>query len=157
MGRMYSVTVSASAQTTQIDLFELTAATGVPVRLHNLNITQTSEIGDAQEEMMGVLLKRGVGVTSGSGGATPTPAPLDKGDAAAVTTCETMNTTKAVVGGGSMTNLEKLSFNVRAGLDRWWTPETRHRIHPGDNMVAELLNTPADSITFDMTLIFEET
>lgn len=156
MGRIYSVVVSSSVQTTAVDLFELLAATGVPVVLHNINITQNTEVGDAQEEMLQVLLKRGVGVTSGSGGATPTPAPRDKGDTAAVTTVETMNTTKAVVGGGSFTNLEKISFNVRAGLDRWWTPETRPIVRPGDRLIAELVIAPGDSVTFDMTLVFEE-
>jgi hypothetical protein len=156
MGRMYSVVVAGSAQTLAVDLFEVLAATGVPVVLHNFNLTQSTEVGDAQEEMLQVLLKRGVGATSGSGGATPTPAPRDKGDAAAVTVVETMNTTKAVAGGGSLVNLEKISFNVRAGLDRWWTPETRPIVRPGDRLIAELVNAPGDSVTFDMTIIFEE-
>jgi len=67
-----------------------------------------------------------------------------------------MDTTKAVVGGGALVNIEKISFNVRAGLDRWWTPETRPLIRPGDYLIAELFNAPADSTSFDVTLIFEE-
>lgn len=154
MGRFYSVNFSAVPQTTQIDFFEILAATGVPVYVHYLGISQSTEVGDAQEEMLGVKIKRGVGVTSGSGGSAPTPAPRDKGDAAAVTTVEVNNTTKASA--GTITDLEKHSFNVRVGLEKWWTPETRPRIHPGDRLIAELVNTPADSVTFDMTVIFEE-
>lgn len=154
MGRLYTVDFSAVAQTAQIDFVEILAATGVPVRLHYLGISQSTEIADAQEEMLGVKFKRGVGVTSGSGGSAPTPAPIDKGDAAAVTTVEVNNTTKTT--GGTTTDLEAHVFNVRAGLSHWWTPETRPRIHPGDRWIVELVNTPTDSITFSLTAIFEE-
>lgn len=156
MGRIYTGAISSNALTVQVDIFELLAGTGIPCYLHYLGIQQSTEVGDAQEEQLGILIKRGVGITTGSGGTATTPRPRDKNDVASAATLELHNTTKAVVGAGSFVNLEKITFNLRVGLDKWWTPDTRPRVHPADFLIGELLNTPADSVTFDTTVIFEE-
>lgn len=155
MGRMYTAAFSAQAQTAQVDFFELLAATGKPVRVHAIHLSQVSEVGDAAEEGLAVIIKRGVGVTSGSGGATPTPAPIDVNDAAAGATVESCNTTKAT--GGTFTTLEAHNWNIRQPFVRIYAPEERPRVHPGDRLVVELGTTEADSITFSGTLVFEET
>src|SRR3990167_685774 len=48
------------------------------------------------------------------------------------------------------------SFNVRAGYVQWWTPETRPVISPSGRLVIELQVAPADSVTMDGVVDFEE-
>src|SRR5262245_54489209 len=69
-----NVTVSASQ-----DLFELTPADDKPVRLRGLvlsNVGGIADAGDAQEELLRLLVRRGHS-TGGSGGTAPTARPLD--------------------------------------------------------------------------------
>lgn len=156
MGRMYSAAFTGQAQTAQVDFFELLAGSNKPIRIHRWAISQVSEVGDGQEEGLALIVKRGVGVTSGSGGATPTIAPIDVSDAASGATLETCNTTKAVVGGGSFTNLEAYNWNIRAPFERIYSPEERPHVLPGNRWLVELGTTEADSITFAGTIVFEE-
>ena len=83
MGRIYSVSTAAVAVTTAIDVAELVAAAGKPFILHEVVLGQYSDAGDAAAEVLSVLIKRGIGYTSGSGGSTPTPAKMQTRDTAA--------------------------------------------------------------------------
>lgn len=157
MGRMYTVPIPFVAQTAQIDLFELTAAAEKPCRIHEIHISQSSEVGDAQEEQLTLTLKRAFGtVTSGSGGTAPTPQKVNPDDAAAGLTAEVNNTTKLVVGTGTIEDERPWAFNVRVGFDRIFTPETRPYIKGGEKKVLELTTTPADSITLGGHVVVEE-
>lgn len=158
MGRLYSVAVTESAQTTQIDLVEIVPAAGRIVVVHGWEIGQSTELGDAAEESLTLLLKRGSsGSTSGSGGATATPTPLETNAGAASSTVETMNTTAAVAGGGTLTTLMATAFNLRGSPVQWWfTPETRPVFGPSERAVLGLNDAPVDSVTFSLTLWFEE-
>lgn len=154
MGRMYtaaftSVTVSAAQ-----DLFELLAATGKRIRVHAWMLTQSSEVGDAAEEMLELLVKRGVGSTSGSGGSSPTPAPQNVDDAAAGATVETNNTTKMT--SGTITTLEAHAWNIRAPFMMIYTPEMRPHVKPGDRLTIELVGAPADAVELSGTIWFDE-
>ncbi len=157
MGRIYTAQFNGVAVTAQQDFFEILAATGKPIYIHEVFLEQSTEVGDTQEEGLSILMKRGAGtVTSGTGGTTPTPAPRDVDDTAAGATVEANNTTKMVVGTGTITTLEAHAWNVRVPFQRIWTPETRPRIKPGDRWTIELGTTPADSITMNGTVTFEE-
>lgn len=157
MGRMYSVPFSGVAVTAQQDLFEITAATGKACIVHSIEVEQTTEVGDAQEEMLSIALKRGTSATtSGSGGTAPTPAPANSNDAAAGFTAEVNNTTKMAAGGGSITTLRAWSWNVRIPFQKIFTPETRPVVIPGERLTVELGTTPADSVTMNGTLMVEE-
>lgn len=151
MGRMYSAQFNGSAATAQVDFFELNAPSTASLVLHRVEITQSTEAGDAQDEMLTVLIKRGA-TTSGSGGATPTAAELFS-SAAFGGTVETMNTTKATA--GTIVTLYSAAFNVRAGFLYVPTPEERIVIAPSGRLTVELATTPADSITFNGTIVFE--
>lgn len=154
MGRMYSVSFKGVAVTAQQDLFEILAATGKPIVIHGWQLSQETEVGDAAEEMCRIVLNRGVGVTSGSGGSTATPAPRDVSDTASGATVEINNTTKMT--GGTITELETINWNVRVPHVMLYPPEMRPRIHPGDRLSMELETTVADSVTVSGTVWFEE-
>jgi len=154
MGRLYSVTIDNVAATTAVDFFELTPADDKPIIIHEIRIGQSTEISDAQEEMLRVSIIRGY-TASGSGGATPTPAPLIFEDTAAGCTADTMNSTVATT--GTAVILVADTFNVRSGWLYVPTPECRIRVGQGNTtVVVRLVAAPTDSITFSGTIIFEE-
>lgn len=146
LSRPYSTSIAiASAFTTQIDIFELLAGTNKPVVLLGFELGQTTEIGDAQEEMLTLILKRVTGApTSGSGGGTPTFQPVRPNDTAAGATLETGNTTKLT--GGTSVEVARWSWNIRVPLLYVPVPEERIVIDQGTRLVLELATTPADSI-----------
>ena len=157
MARQYTAVFSSVAVTAQQDFFEILAATGKRIRINGWMLSQSTEIGDAQEEGLALIVKRGAGaVTSGSGGSTFTPSPQDVDDTASGATVEINNTTKMLVGAGTLTNLEAHNWNVRAPFLMIYPPEMRPRIKPGDRLTIELGTTPADSITMSGTVWFEE-
>lgn len=153
LGRIYSASFSGSAQTAQVDFFEINAASSKIVELLELHLSQLSEVADAAEEMLLVLIKSGQ-TTTGSGGSTPTAVPRQLGDAAYTGTVETMNTTKAT--GGTIVTHEAHNWNIRVPLQRIWIPETTIIIPPSGRLTVELGTTPADSITFAGTCLFRE-
>ncbi|MGW5259690.1 hypothetical protein ACWEQG_01865 [Microbispora sp. NPDC004025] len=146
MGRMYSAPINVGAHTAQIDYFELLAAAGKPLLLHGFELGQATEVGDAQEEQLVLVLKRITGApTSGSGGGTSTFAPLTPNDTAAGATLETGNTTKLT--GGTSAELARFAWNVRAPLLYLPPPEGRITLDAGTRLVLEETTTPADSVT----------
>jgi hypothetical protein len=147
---MYSATFEEVAATAAQDLFQILAPADSVVVLHSLYISQSSDAGDAESEMLNVLIHRGS--TNGSGGSTPTPTPLHLGDAAAGTVVEANNTSQGTEG----TIIHAESFNSMAGLQIVWTPETRPIISPSDLLHIEMQTTPADSLTMSGTVYFEE-
>ena len=154
MGRMYSVAFTAQAVTAQVDLFEIRPADDKPCVVHAVVIGQSTDAGDAQDEMLGLLMVRGF-TTSGSGGATPTPTPLNPSDAAAGFSAETCNTTLATT--GTTTNVHADAFNVRAGYTYVWTPETRPIVGQGNtSLVLRTTGAPADSLTMSGVIYIEE-
>lgn len=157
MGRLYQVPIPFVAQTTQIDFFELTAATEKPCRIHEIYLAQSTEIKDAEEEQLTLKLKRASGtVTSGSGGTAPTPVPQDPRDTASGLTAEVNNTTKLVVGTGAITDERLYSWNVRMPFHLIFTPETRPFIVGSEKKVLELTATPTDSVTMGGYILVEE-
>lgn len=150
-GRQYTASINITTglpTPAQIDIFEILAATNKPLRLLCFELGQTSEVGDAQEEQLTLVLKRATGtVTSGSGGGTPTFQPVNHNDGAAGATIETGNTTKLVVGTGVITELARFVWNVRMTIPQIFIPEVRWSVGPADRLVLELATTPADAIT----------
>lgn len=145
-GRRYRAPISIGATTAQIDIFELLTAAGKPVALSGFSLAQTSEVGDAQEEQLQLVLKYVTGLpTSGSGGGISTPRPVLPNDVAAGATVETGNTTKLT--GGTSVDLERYSWNIRQDFQALWIPEMWQVAAADTRLVLELVTTPADSIT----------
>lgn len=158
MGRFYTAVFKGIAVTAAQDLFEIAAPTDAVVIIHEWTLTQTTELGDAAEEQLLLTTNRGVGtVTSGSGGATVTPQPISDGDPAFGGTVERNNTTQMAAGTGTLeTDLEVHAWNVRVPYQKIYTPETRPVISPGNRWTLELETVPADSITMNGFIVFEE-
>lgn len=153
MGRKYVVSFSAVAISAAQDLFEIVPATGKPVVIHALRLSQTSDVGDAQDEVRTIRILRGYS-TSGSGGSTtPAVAPLDEFDTAAGATLETNNTTQATT--GTPAALLTDGWNVRSPYLYLPTPETRPRVGAGTRLVVTI-DAPADAITVSGEMVFEE-
>lgn len=154
MGRVYTVNLAATAYTVAVDLVELTPADDIPILIHGFRVWQTSELGDAAEEMIGLSWIRGF-TSSGSGGAAATPVPKDHRDAAAATTAEVGNTTAATT--GTTTIAYSTGWNVRAPLEVVFTPEQRIRADQGNTtLILRMAAAPADSTTIGCSVDFEE-
>lgn len=157
MGRKYTVLFKGVAVTAQQDFFEILCPTDAITVIHEWELNQTTEVGDAQEEQLQLTTNRGIGaVTSGSGGSTATPQPVEDGDPAYGGTVEINNTTKMAVGSGTLEELEPFNWNVRQPLRQIYTPETRPILSPGNRWTLELETTPADSITISGKVTLEE-
>lgn len=148
--RCYTVVFAASAQAGAVDWFELIAGTTTGIALLGLDISQTTELGDAQEEQIDWYIKRASGTyTSGSGGNTGVArAPVRAGDNAATFTAETLNTTRIAVGTGTLTTVHNSSFNLRSGLVQFWTPETAITTSISQALAIGMTGAPADSVTW---------
>lgn len=155
MGRVYTARLSPTAYTTAVDFFEVLADVDSPVKVHGWHLFQTTELGDSAEEILQLETVRGVGATTGSGGAAA-EFPVDVNDSAAVTVVEVGNTTRMTAGGGSVTTLEELGWNLRIQYDFFYPPELRPRVDPGELWTLSLVAAPGDSTTIGGTLWFEE-
>lgn len=157
MGRVYSAPINITAAfTAVIDIFELLAGTNKPLVIHGWEIGQTSELGDAQEEVLILILNRVTGApTSGSGGGTSTPAAVEPGDGASGVTLETGNTT--VLTGGTSTEVARFPWQVRAPHIYQPIPEEKLILDQATRFVLKLGAAPADSISAVVgRLVFEE-
>lgn len=156
-GKMYTASFKDIAVTAAQDLFEILAATGYPITIHGWVIAQKSDVGDAAEEGLLLVTNRGVGsVTSGSGGASVTPQPVNNDDQAAQSTVERNNTTIMAAGSGSLEELEAHVWNVRIPYQMIYTPEMRPIIKGGERWTLELEVAPADSLTMSGTIWYSE-
>lgn len=153
MSRMYTVQFNGVAVTAQQDFFEIVAPADAIVRIHEIGLSQITEIGDAMEEGLSILMKSG-STTSGSGGTAPTAVPIEFGDAAFGGTCEVNNTTKATA--GTIVTHQAWSWNIRMPFQHIWTPEQWPKLSPSRRWTLELATTPLDSITMSGYVAFEE-
>lgn len=149
---MFTAIFNAVAVTAQQDFFELNVPATAIVIVHGVELSQSTEVGDAQEEGLNLLFKRGA-TTSGSGGTTPTAVPMETSTASFGGTVEVNNTTKATA--GTIVTLRADNWNVRMPYLWLPTPEQRPILGPSARFTVELATTPADSITASGTLWFE--
>ena len=106
--------------------------------------------------MLQLTTNRGVGsVTSGSGGSTDTPNPIQDADSNPGHGGDQQHDPD----GGRLWHLGGVGGSL---LERpnpyifWYTPETRPYVAPGNRWTLELEDAPADSITASGTVWFEE-
>lgn len=142
-GRQYRAVFKAVAVTAAQDLFELVAAAGKTVEILGWGFHQTSDVGDAAEEILSIVVQRGA-TASGSGGGSVTPTPQSVTDAAFGGTCERNNTSQAA--SGTIVDVDTRPFNVRIGVDVAYQPEERPVLTGGERMVWSMA-APADSLT----------
>lgn len=153
MGRIYTANFGATAVSAIQDIFEVVAPADAAVIIHEILLGQTSDVGDAAEEILRLQMTFGH-TTSGSGGSALTARPHSLGDAAFGGTVEANNTTQASA--GSPITRKELTFNIRVGLERVPIPEVRHIISPSARFVLELPAAPGDALTMGGSITLEE-
>lgn len=147
MGRRYTIPIAAVASPAAIwDAWELLAASTKPCKIIRVVLGQTTDLQDANEEALTLSVIRGH-TTSGSGGSSTTPQPLDDVDTAAGLTAETMNTTIASAGTAETTHV--IAFNLRVGLDHIFPPGSEPKIHQviSNDRTVLRVSAPADAVT----------
>lgn len=155
MGRVYTVALSPTAITVAADLVELTPADDKPILIHGFRVWQTTDVGDAAEEIITLSWIRG-NATSGSGGNTGVAlTPKNPSDAAAGATAETANTTAASA--GTAVTCYSTGWNIRAPLEVVFTPEQRIIATQGQTLlVLRMGAAPADPLTIGCSVDIEE-
>ena len=152
-GRIYTAQFNGVAVTAQQDLFEIVAPSTGIIQIHELSLGQITEIGDAMEEQLLLLWKSG-STTTGSGGSAPSKVARSFGDAASGATVAANNTTKATA--GTIVTHRVWAWNIRVPFQMIWTPETMAVLAPSRRGTIELGTTPADSVTMNGYLVWEE-
>ena len=153
-GRVYSVSFEGVATTAATDLFELSPADDKPIRLLGMTLGQSSDVGDAAEEVLRFEIIRGY-TSSGSGGSAATPIPMRSTASAAGCGAEVNNTTGASA--GTAVILMADTFNIRSGYQVWFPPECQPEASQGNTTIlVRLMAAPTDSLTMSGTLFFEE-
>lgn len=132
MARMYIAPIDIATGTAARDVFEILAANGKPVELHEIFLTTSVET-DASEEQIQLHLFRNSGGTSGSGGNAVTGQAIRPNDGVDAATVETGNTTQFT--GGTDQTLAEPYVNNRVGWHYLATPESRIVIDEADFIV----------------------
>lgn len=153
-GPVYAATFSAVAVTAAQDVFEITAPATSRVLIRGIRIGQYTDAGDAAAEILSVLVIRGY-TTSGSGGSSVTPVNLHgwSGAPSASSTVEANNTT--VANTGTAVTLLADTMNVQAGWQYYPAPHDHMVLDYSQRLVVRI-TAPADSLTMNGTLIFQE-
>lgn len=152
-GRIYTVIFSAVSVSAAQDLFEITPADDKPIEIIGIELGQSSDFGDANDEGLQLSIIRGF-TSSGSGGTAPTPAPLSPSDTAAGFTAEVNNTTVATT--GTTATLWTSCWNVRAGYINWWPEGMRPTATQANTTIVVRQTAPVDAITMSGTLYVRE-
>ena len=153
---IYAANFDAQAITTATDLFEITVAADRPVVIYGLSLCQTTDLGDAAEEVLRIGVYRDV--TAGATGAAATEYAYTNTAVAATPTAAvvTLRGTASTVG----TLIDVIAWNIRIPLLWVPIPEMRPKF---TNLAAEgpvssfrLMAAPTDSITASGVLYWTE-
>ena len=152
LGRLYSLVFENVSIAAAQDLFYIKPAADkmcVAEAIYLNNVGGTADAGDAQEELLRVVIDRlPTVVTVGTGGAASTATtlgPVEVNDTAASFTGRT-NDTGVATTSGTIRTIHPDGWNVR--IPYVWLPPPEHRIMVAnpEALVFRLLSTPADAI-----------
>lgn len=154
MGRIYTGFFENVAITAVQDLFSVQVPADVLCRLWEFGIFQTSDVGDAAEEILRIRIRRQTGAfTVGSGGSAVTMVRAHEGDAATSLTVRANDTTPALA---TFEDLPILGWNVRIPLEKLWTPESAPTFFASSELIIDLPAAPSDSLTTSGYITVEE-
>ncbi len=146
MPRCYTVNLAPTAiAVATTDLIALASADDIPIKIRAIRWWQTSDVGDAQDEVITLQLVRG-NTVAGSNGSTFTPVPKNPKDAAASFTARVGDTTAA--SSGTTTIPYQSGANVRAPFEIIFPEDMMPGTDQGTGfLVLRLGAAPADSLT----------
>ena len=153
ISRSYTVQFNAVAVTAQQDFFQIVAAAGKNVEVMGLFLSQVTNVGDANEKELAILIKSGQ-TTTGSGGSTPAVVPTCVTTAAAGVAAQANNTTKASA--GTIVTHHADNWNIRSPYIVLWPEDMRFMLTGSERLTVELATTPAASTTMSGTLYLRE-
>jgi hypothetical protein len=155
MARRYSVSTENVAVSAAQDLAQILGAAGKILKIKRCHVgaTDTTLVTAQSLRLRASFLP--TTVTNGSGGSTPTPRPIDPGDAAASFTAKANNTTIATTN-GTETTLETWGVHIFQGLDHVFPAGAEPTIGPSESFVFELLSTVSGTVHMSMTVEVEE-
>lgn len=153
MPRTYNVTFSAVTVTAPQDLVQVKGATGKMLRILRMWLAATDTASPTAQQLQIRARVLPTAVTDGSGGAAPTPAKNDQGDAAATFTALTNNTGKATTSGTAVV-VEENGCHISAGYEfQFSRPPT---IAVNQSFVFELLSTVTGTVHLSGGVTVEE-
>lgn len=155
MSGLYKVPLiaQAMADATQYDIFTISNHAARPTVLKGLKLFQTSEFGDAQEEILALILKTGLDAV-GSGGTAVTPVNTDRDGGAAGFTARVMDQPKAT--GASPVSVDPIGWNTRVDKDDILPEEWQILMPAGLIWTIELVTNPAGAKTVYGSLLVQE-
>jgi len=153
MAFFYTCSQDAQAISTAVDILFCTVATDKPVRLWGLDIGNTTDLGDANEEVLRIGIYTGV-TGGGSGSALTEVAVHDLAPSAGAAwvgqaTASTSGTLRKTI-----------YWNVRQAGPAWIAQVEDATVHcnaANDPIAFRLLAAPADSITLSYEVLWQET
>lgn len=145
-------TATAASPTAAFDAVEFLEPGTGKLFIRRLLLWQTTDVGDAAEEILRTEWIRG-NATSGSGGQTTVITPNDSFDAAATFTAELLNTTVASTGTPVSTYVG--GWNIRIPLDLLFPPLEYLTLRNGERGVFRI-SAPADAITVNCSVFVEQ-
>lgn len=155
MARSYSVQFNNVAVTAVQDLIALYAGASMACKLHGIVIGQIT--GTTVQNLRISVSRLPTTVTAGSGGSTPTPQKINRGDAAATATAHTNDPTPTQAStSGTKSVLHSDVFNTVNGYQFFWPPDDRPVIGLSEAAVVSLDTAPSSSMTISGALYFEE-
>jgi len=146
------VSFSGVAVTALHDLFEHVVPTGKLTRLLGCRVSQVSDSGDAEAEHIEFKIERVIGSpTSGSGGTTFVPIPVDARqlDSTALTAWEVNNTTQN--SGGTRQVLDVVAASVEIG----YTYKGESLVFGAGHSLVISMSAPSDSLTLSGVCKFQ--
>ena len=153
MARIYTAQFTSVAVAAQQDLLSLVAGTNTPIVVHEIFLSQSTNVGDAGEKELSIVIKQGATV-AGSVGTAPTPIPRDVDDSAAAAVARANDTT--IANTGTIVTTHAFNWNTRVPLQILFTPELRPYAKGARRMVVGLLTTPAVSTTMSGYITWSE-
>ncbi len=153
MPRTYSVTFENVAIAAAQDLVQVKGAAGKTLRILRQSLACVDSTLPASQTLRLRSQFLPATVTDGSGGSSPTPEPLDPGDAAASFTSKANNTTQAS-SSGTATTLEANGCHIYSGYD--YAFPRPPVIGPSESFVFALMTAPAASTHFSGSVVVEE-
>jgi hypothetical protein len=153
---LYWVTAATAASpTAAFDAIELVEPGTGFLKVKRICLWQTTDLGDANEEVLRVEWVRGH-TTSGSGGQTTVITPLNPFDSAATFTAELLNTTIASAGTGL--SMATMGWNIRIPLDVLYPPDEEicARGVAGQDRIVFRVSAPTDAITVQCSCLVEQ-
>lgn len=144
---------TAASPSAAFDAIELNSVSGV-IRVHRACLWQTTDLGDAAEEVLRTEWVRG-NATSGSGGQTSVITPLNPFDASTsgLFTAEMLNTTVAST--GTPVAMGVMGWNIRIPLDVLYPPEQTIIARTTERLCFRV-SAPADAITCNASFLVEQ-